>query len=216
MKKDISCYNDLVFHSSQHPVSWFYKKYYYNGANFRYHTLQAALNLLFQEHPDPLIVETGCQRQKEDLGAGMSTSIFGEYVCRYGGRLISVDIDEAALSVCRECTRAFAERITYIRSDSVEFLKNLKESPDLIYLDSLDYDLTGDASAARRAQEHCLNEYEAIAPRLKSDTIILLDDNDFPGGGKPKLVKERLVLSGWTCLLEWQQSLWAKKRMDIS
>lgn len=205
----------LVFHSSTNNNSWFHQKYYYGGANFRYHTFQAALNLLFQEHSEPLIVETGCQRQKEDLGAGMSTSIFGEYVRRYGGRLVTVDIEPEALRVCKECTREFADRITYVLSDSVKFLREFQQSPGLLYLDSYDYDVTGDVRAQRASQEHCLKEYLAAEPHLKSNSILLLDDSDFPGGGKPKLVKEHLAATGWSCLLEWQQSLWIRKRSPL-
>ncbi len=203
---------DFVYHSSTDNRSWFFQKYYYAGANFRYHTFRLALNLLYQEHPEPLIVETGCQRQKDDLGAGMSTSIFGEFTQRYGGRVVTVDIDERALAVCRECTREYAGTITYFRSDSVAFLKNFKESPSLIYLDSFDYDVTGDTRLQRQAQDHCLAELLAIEPRLTERSVVLLDDSDFPGGGKPLLAKKHLAGSGWTCLLEWQQSLWVKRR----
>lgn len=192
--------------------SWFRQKYYYTGGNFRYHSFHIALNLLYQECEAPLIVETGCQRQKDDVGAGMSTSIFGEYAKRHGGRVFTVDNDPNALAVCRACTAEFADRITYTCSDSVKYLSALKERPDLLYLDSFDYDLNGNAAQQQLSQQHCLNELKAVEPRLSERAIVLLDDNDFPGGGKPKLAKRHLSERGWTCLIDQQQSLWIRNR----
>ncbi len=203
--------SEFVYHNSNEPLSWFYQKYYASGSNCRYQTFHLALNLLFQRHEKPLIVETGCQRLKDDIGAGMSTSIFGEYVHRYGGRLVTVDFSEQNLNICRESTASFSDKIQYVFSDSLVFLKQLTETPGLIYLDSYDYDINGSDEDRRLSQEHCLKEWLIVEPLLKDDTIVLLDDNDLPGGGKPKKVKADLSSKGWTCLLDWQQSLWVKK-----
>ncbi len=202
---------EFVFHKSENCPAWFCKKYYYGGANFRYHSFQMVLNILFQDHVNPLIVETGCQRHKEDLGAGMSTSIFGEYVNHYGGRLITVDIDAHALEVCRNVTKLFSAQIQYVLSDSVVFLEKMTETPDLLYLDSYDYDLKN-VENQRLSQEHCLSEFKAIESRLGVNSIVLLDDSGLPGGGKPKLVKFYMAEHGWICLYDWQQSVWIRRR----
>ena len=40
--------------------------------------------------------------------------------------------------------------------------------------------------------------------------VIMLDDNRLPHGGKPRLAKVELRKRGWTCLLDYQQTLWIK------
>lgn len=203
---------EFVYKDLGKEESWYQKKYYYGGENLRYHTFHAALNILFQECESPLIVETGCQRQEGDVSAGMSTSIFGEYVKRYGGRLITVDVNGDNLRACRQITEQYADNISYVQSDSVQFLQNFYESPDLVYFDSYNYDVHGDVLDQRRSQEHCLAELMAIESRLLDTSLLLFDDNDFAGGGKPYMAKRHLVDRRWTCFLDFQQTLWMKRR----
>jgi hypothetical protein len=196
--------------------NWFYQKYYTCGANGRYFTFQAALNLLSQRKENPLIIETGCQRQENDLGAGMSTSIFGEWCFKYGGSLITVDNCREHLTICKDCTKEWGSVISYIEMDSLRYLLNLSASPDLVYLDSLDFPIGDDAGNIKMrddAQNHNLKEFLALekSGRLLPSTIVLLDDNQLPYGGKPALLKKYLEMKGWTCLLDFQQSLWIKE-----
>lgn len=107
---------------------------------------------------------------------------------------------------------------------------------DLLYLDSYDYpapqiakrlgcknelevrrkhsDLSDDEIAAHYAdlvdppQRHCLAELHAALPWLHPGSIVLIDDNHWPGGGKPRLAKRRLAELGWYCVLDSQQTLW--------
>jgi hypothetical protein len=100
---------------------------------------------------------------------------------------------------------------------------------DLLYLDSFDFpfaellehagrdelaQLDDDAVAERfpdlilPPQRHCLAELEAARPYLGEQSIVLIDDNDFPGGGKARLARRRLYEWGWTCLLDLQQTVW--------
>ncbi len=199
--------------------NWLFKRYYYSGGNSRYFTFQLALNLLAQKVKNPLIIETGCQRQKEDVGAGMSTSIFGEFVTRYGGKVIAVDLIPKHLEVCKQCTLEYSSNIEYVLSDSVAWLKNIRDiEADLLYLDSLDYPLSPDGlrsinpAEEKASQEHCLNEFLAAVESgvVGTNTIILIDDNQLPGGGKPRLLKNYLCEAGWICLIDFQQSLWIR------
>ena len=214
-----SIFKELVF-TDDSTDNWFFKDFYFSGSNHRYWTFQVALNLLAQRTQHSVIIETGCQRQADDLGAGMSTSIFGAYCLRYGGKLYAVDIVPRHLEICKECTRPYASQIEYVLSDSVEWLRKSKGIvADLLYLDSLDYPISADGTQSidpvgeKAAQEHCLNEFLAAqkSGKITSKTIVLVDDNQLPGGGKPRLLKEHLGAAGWICLIDFQQSLWVRE-----
>lgn len=226
--------------TSDDAANWLFTKYYYSGSNSRYWTFQMALNIILQTRKNPVIVETGCQRQKDDLGAGMSTSIFGEFCKRYSGKLYTVDLFPNHLNICKECTLDFADVIEYIESDSVAWLQNVKGvQADLLYLDSLDhpywelleaYGLRDNVDLAIKrlaslshdevlyrhgesiipCQQHCLEELIAASKSgvVGPKTLVLIDDNQLPGGGKSRLAKDHLKRNGWTCLLDLQQSLW--------
>ncbi len=110
---------------------------------------------------------------------------------------------------------------------------------DLLYLDSFDYpywelvQLYGggtDIEEAKRrlagmsddeivakhgkmilpCQEHCLNEAKLGMELLHERSIILIDDNNLPGGGKPRLAKRWLFEQGWHCLYDFQQTVWVR------
>jgi len=59
-------------------------------------------------------------------------------------------------------------------------------------------------------QAHCLAELQAAWPQVHDGTVILIDDNNFPGGGKSRLAKCYLADHGWQCVLDFQQTLWIK------
>jgi hypothetical protein len=234
--------NEFCYTSHGHD-NWFYSKYYYAGSNCRYFTFQLVMNMLASLGRAPVIVETGCQRMAEDLGAGMSTSIWGEFCQRLGGGEVhTVEISAKNLEVCRQCTQKWAAHIHYNQGDSVAWLASTRVGADLLYLDSMDYDYVGllnryggqvDTEAAINvvnqlslqdvlsrhadivvpAQEHCLNELKAAfaSGLAHGSTIIMIDDNQLPGGGKSRLAKDHLATMGWTCLLDFQQSVWVKK-----
>lgn len=211
--------------TSENNTNWFYEKYWAAGSNSRYYTFQLVLNLLTQyrenqpDDDDLTIIETGCQRQEDDLGAGMSTSIFGEWCARYGGHLIAVDNNENHLRICAECVQPWKNRIRLIMSDSITFLKQYTGPVDLLYLDSLDAPLLPEGekpteafmSLINETQQHCLNEFKAIEDRLSDCCIVLADDNQLEFGGKPKLLKPYLMSKGYTLLLDYQQSVFVKR-----
>jgi len=60
-------------------------------------------------------------------------------------------------------------------------------------------------------QEHCLREFMAVEKALPDNAILLVDDNGFPGGGKPGTLKPYLRKQGWICLLDLQQTLWVRR-----
>lgn len=190
---------------------WLYKQFQHIesvGSMIKYVTIKVALNILLQTGGQ-LIVETGTQRMKDDPG-GSSTTIFGAFCKRYGKRLITVDNNAKNLEVSKECTMEFKDHITYVLSDSVEFLQRFSEPIDLLYLDSLDCPVEGDAT---EAQEHSLRELKAAYKNLHKGSLLIIDDNNFPNGGKSRLAKYFLLRTKeWLCILDYAQTLWQKIR----
>ena len=195
-------------------LEWFAKKYE-RRLERRFKTFERAFELLLERSDARrTIVETGCVREKNDFSAGYSSVLFGEFLERYGGRLHSVDISARNVEICRKLTRRYARFATCYQSDSVAFLTEWpalsERTPiDLLYLDSLDYPLLGEFPR-EVSQEHCLGELDAALPSLAARAIVLIDDADMPGGGKPLLARKRLVELGWTCELDDYQTLWVR------
>jgi len=189
---------------------WLYKRFH-ERLEFvrspRYLTFKVALNLFLQGGGE-LIVETGTQRLIDDPGGG-STTLFGAFCARYGKRLITVDINPLALKVAMDATKEFRAYITYVRMDSVEFLRQFEEPIDLLYLDSLDCPLP--PADATEAQVHQLNELKAAYKNLHAGSIYVGDDNNFANGGKTRLAKRFLLKTGeWMCVLDAGQTVWVK------
>lgn len=119
------------------------------------------------------IIETGCMRKADNfLGDGQSTILFDHYVQEHGGAVYSVDIDPKATQLARENV---SNAVNIHTGDSVEYLRELAKtdlSPDLVYLDSLDW-MEQDPF---RTALHCANEFNAILPAIRQDTLIVCDD----------------------------------------
>ena len=138
------------------------------------------------------IIETGTTRRDHghlSFGDdGASTYIFDQFINFYNGELLSVDINKDnvnyANSVTSDKTRVFCE-------DSVKFLWGLPKNQniDLLYLDSFDIEKQN----PHPSQLHHIKELCSVIDKLKSETIIIVDDHDafFTGGkiGKGTYVK---------------------------
>ena len=195
------------------PLNWFYTKY--QGKDpLRFWSEQVALNLLYQRG-GKIIVETGSIREIDDWGAGMSTYIWGDFIQHYGGKVITVDIDPKNIDICKKVTEPFKHNIEYVVSDSVEFLKSYIGNIDLLYLDSMDFPLYPDEESYKneivKSQEHNMAEFLAAEDKLTNKSIVLIDDYDFPRGGKAGITNEYLVNRGWECLIASKQILRVKK-----
>ena len=165
--------------------------------------------MLFMQLDGNLIIETGSIRVKDDPG-GAYTPLWGAFCKRYGKRLITVDILPEVTDLCKEVTKEYADHITYVTQDSVEFLKSFDEPIDLLFLDSMDCPLD---EPAEEAQRHNFEEFEAARKNLHKNSLLLMDDNNFPNGGKPGITKNYLLTQpDWVCLLDYAQSLWIKVR----
>ena len=203
----------------------------YKDLGGRLHTFKIALNLLNQRG-GKVIVETGCQRERDNWNDGQSTRVFADYARKHDTHLYTVDIKKEYIELAEEIVGN--ESVTYTTMDSIKYIGDFKKNIDLLYLDSVDVpmpemlkiqersigdirDLSVDEAVERfgdlllPAQTHCLNEIKAALPNLHRDSIILIDDNWIPGGGKPRLAREWLFDNDWELLMDWQQTLWIKK-----
>lgn len=189
----------------------FYDKTYKGkepAGNERFFTFKAALSIFLQTDVKN-IVETGCQRGKDDFGAGCSSLIFAELLSIFPekGELFSVDISERNLNICHQCIQHTGNKYNLFCGDSVSFLNGFSSEIGLLYLDSMDYEIY----QQKESQIHQLNEIMAVYPKLSKDSVILLDDNMFENGGKTLLTKDFLAKNNWKCVLDNHQSLWIRK-----
>ena len=176
----------------------------------RFWTFKSAIGLFLQIPNSKIIVETGCLRQNEDWGAGMSTYIFGRICKEYDKYLFTVDNDPEHLDMAKVVTKEFAEYINYNLDNSINFLQKFTRPIDLLYLDSLDCPLEEDADASI-AQKHQLKELLSVYKLLTDHSVVLLDDNNWKNGGKTLLTKRFLFENNWKCVLDDRQSLWLKQ-----
>lgn len=190
---------------------WFSKKYrFLIGEGVRYPSMKIALNLLNQRG-GKVIVETGTTRARNDFGgAGMATIFFGDYAQHYDAHVWTVDILPEAINLAKELTVEYSNYITYVTDDSLHFLEIFNQPIDLLYLDSYDYPIDENEELAFESQSHQLKEFKASEHLLHDKSIVVLDDNAWPKGGKCKLTKDYLIEKGWECLWDDFQSVWIK------
>ncbi len=184
---------------------------YEKQSDSRFPTFKKAFEM-FHANGGKTIVETGCVRLPNDWGAGMSTFLFGEYAKKFGAKVWTDDISQVNMDCCREVTKEFADYITYVVDDSLNFLREFPHEIDFLYLDSMDCPLVDSPIDAGllQSQNHQLNEMNIALPKMSSLGIVLLDDNGFANGGKTKLTKMFLKGEGWREVLGGQQSLWIR------
>lgn len=157
------------------------------------------------------IVETGTTRSDHGHLAfgddGASTYIFDQFINHYDGEVNSVDINSTNVNYCLSIV---SEKTKVFCSDSVKFLWNLSENKkiDFLYLDSYDIEKNN----PHPSQLHHVKELCAAVNKLKSGSIVAVDDHDafFTGGqiGKGNYVKDFMSDIGATLVYEGYQIVW--------
>lgn len=183
--------------------SWFHEEFFHK-AHDRFPTFSIALNWFLQNYGET-IVETGTIRD-DDWNSGSSTRIFGAFTSKYKKRLYTVDAHPDNLEISQRLTVNYADTITYVLSDSVDYLNTFQGTIDLLYLDSRDYQ----PDEPGPSQDHNLAELRAALPRLSKRSCVLIDDNEPKAGGKGELSKKVLLEYGYICLLDMFQSCWVR------
>ena len=121
-------------------------------------------------------IETGASQNFDD-------GCFGLFLCdlvkKFGGKLISVDIDnDILLGGLKLYHKYFMDtKVEHVLSDSVSFLQNYKGTPNLVHLDSWDLDLKNPIPSML----HGWLEFQAIKDKMPSGGICVIDDNFMKG-----------------------------------
>lgn len=140
---------------------------------------------------DYFILETGMSRFADEMnkfsGDGGSTFLYDKFVSSFGGKFISIDIDQSRLDLCQQHMSTSTQLIC---SDSISKLYEISSDNnipkiDLLYLDS--YDL--DWNKPHKSALHHVKELLSIIPKLKNGTLIVVDDNA-NGVGKGQYLQE--------------------------
>lgn len=131
--------------------------------------------LLQQKSTGFEIIETGTVRNPMNWKDGNSGFLFSELARAHGGKVQSVDVDQAAVD--RANNFIGGEWYTSFCSDSVAWLaqqQNLDQI-DLFYLDSYDVEWLNDSPSA----DHHLREFQTIEPFIKPGAVVAIDDNAY-------------------------------------
>lgn len=161
------------------------------------------------------IIETGTTRRllSENyelnlMREGCFTVICKDFLDIFGGKIISIDINELA---CRNAkiNCCNSDKVEIVNDDSVNFLWNYKpeNTVDLFYLDSFDFDINNPHFSAM----HHIKEFLAIERYLTKDSIIMIDDYT-KEAGKGTYVKEFFDQVGVKPILENCQIGWIYNR----
>jgi len=142
-----------------------------------------------------IIVETGTARHgtKNCRGDGCSTCIWADWASQNNGYVYSVDISPKALANAKAAIGNLGVFVSFVQSDSVDFLRQFDGSIDFLYLDSFGFKKNDPLPS----QMHHLLEIEAAYSKLTTNSIVMIDDCDLPHGGKGYLVVKYLQDRGW-------------------
>jgi len=176
---------------------------YNHPKNIRFGSFKFALTEAYKRN-HKTIVETGTSRGKQKFWFfskinwkdGMSTMIFSDFVKDVGGRIYSCDIDNNNISNAKKFVKNNLDFITFVNDDSLNFLNSLNIEIDFLYLDSLDAQIEG-------SNEHQLNEIKLALPKLKKNSLILLDDK----GAKTELSARYLLDKNYKIINETNEQL---------
>lgn len=118
------------------------------------------------------IIETGVSQNYEDGAWGLFLGFAADLT---NGKFDSVDINEQYINSSKEIFKEVIPNLNYnaYLEDSVTFLKNYNGEPNLVHLDSWDFDLKNPLPSSL----HGWREFDAIKDKVPSGGIIIIDDN---------------------------------------
>jgi hypothetical protein len=128
------------------------------------------------DFPEVECIETGVSYGGNDDNFGIYLAKFTK---EYGGRMTSVDINWERADKSQEYISSIVNGINYTSytSDSIKFLREYQGSPNLVHLDSYDLDIRNPVPSML----HHWLEFVEIKDKMKSGSILMVDDNYFRG-----------------------------------
>jgi len=119
-----------------------------------------------------IFLETGAS---SSYGDGLFGLFLGYVTKKTEGKMISVDISPDITEKSKAIFKNAIPGLDYSIhvDDSVSFLKGLGEIPNLVHLDSWDFNLFNPFPSALHGWE----EFKAIESKMESGSIIIIDDN---------------------------------------
>lgn len=158
-----------------------YKQSIWDSGKSRFLFYEYIIKKLVSYNRPIFVVETGTMWSPLDDNMGAFTYIFADLIKNWtGGKLITIDISEKNIESCKKTTEKFSDVIEYVVSDSVSYLKNMKDEDvskiDLLYLDSWDFSVPDPVPS----QLHHFLELYSVYDRLSPKVCVAVDDNFLP------------------------------------
>ncbi len=116
------------------------------------------------------IVATGTIRNERESPDGWDVVCWIHWANATDSKVWTVDISSEHIETCKRVT-ANHDKVNYIVSDSIQYLKDFTEKIDVLYLDSYDFDETVEC------YNHQLGEIKAALDKLSPNAIVISDDN---------------------------------------
>jgi predicted O-methyltransferase YrrM len=171
----LDSYDDYVNQMRKHVVDFDNEL---GGHETRRRQCKSFINSLNQNFDfDKIVVlETGVSSNYSD---GLFGLFLGAVASKTNGKMISVDISEIAVENNLKIFEETLPNLDYsvFVGDSVKFLKETEEIPNILHLDSYDFNLFDPLPSALHGWE----EFKAIESKMKKGSIIIVDDN-YRGG----------------------------------
>jgi hypothetical protein len=119
-----------------------------------------------------ICLETGSSSRYSD---GLFGLFLGYVTKKTNGKMYSVDISSSVVEDSKKIFNNVLPNLEYecVVDDSINYLKKIEEVPNLVHLDSWDFDLFNPLPCAL----HGWKEFEEIQSKMPSGSIIIIDDN---------------------------------------
>lgn len=175
LKESLNVAKEKYCHFMSEHVSDFYDNYAYKR---RVEEIEIFSDIISQhfEFEEVNLIETGVS---SNLSYGMFGFFLGAFVENFGGRMHSVDINSES---CQQSEMIFGKEFPNLKykshcQDSVSYLERPSIIPNIVHLDSYNFELFDPFPSAL----HAWKEFTTIEKILPKNSIVFIDDNWLKG-----------------------------------